>query len=217
MIRVLIVDDQPLFREGLAVLLNKEPDIEVCGQASDGDEAAEAVLRLRPDVTLMDLKMQRVGGVQATREVLRCAAEARIVILTTYDEDRLVYDALAEGAVGYLLKESSSQEIAEALRKAVQGHTALNPAVARKVVDEFARMARQLPGRHAEEARGEAKLTARELEVLRLVSRGASNKDIAQALFVAEGTVKNHLSHIFRKIGVTDRLQAAIYARDLGL
>ena len=217
-IRVLLVDDQSLFRDGISMLLSRENDIEVVASVGDGDEALDAARACRPHVVLMDLKMKRVDGVEATRRILRNMQGVSVLMLTTYDEDQLIFEALAEGAVGYLLKDSKREEIAESIREAAAGKSTLNPTVARKLVDEFARISHLVPdsGR-VNDTKTQASLSSRELEVLRLVSRGANNKEIAASLYVAEGTVKNHLTNIFRKIDVSDRLQAAIWARRQGI
>ena len=213
MIRVLLVDDQTLFREGVRLLLDDTPDIEVVGGAGDGLEAIDAVDRLRPDVVLMDIRMPALDGVAATRRILTRHPETRVVALTTFDDDRLIFDILREGAAGYLLKDAEAAQMIAAIRVAASGQSVLTPAVATKVVSEFARMARMIPVAGA----ADLGLTPRELQVVRLLVRGASNKEIAGALFVAEGTVKNHLSNIFRKLDVTDRVQAAVKAMSHGI
>ncbi|MEZ4361704.1 MAG: response regulator transcription factor [Kofleriaceae bacterium] len=211
-IRVLIVDDQALFREGLRTLLEAQEGVTIVGEAADGQQALDQAATARPDVVLMDMKMPRLDGVAATRRLRAAHPDCRVVALTTFDDDEYVFEALRAGAVGYLLKDASSERLVEAIRAAARGESFLQPSVASKVVAEFSR----LPARPST-ALAELALSDRELEVLRLIARGSSNKEIAAALFVAEGTVKNHLTNIFGKLGVSDRTQAALRARELGL
>jgi DNA-binding NarL/FixJ family response regulator len=213
-VSVLLVDDQPLFREGLRTLLSVEPGIEVLGEAGDGEAAVQQVRRLRPQVVLMDLRMPVLNGVGATRRLRVEAPESRVIVLTTFDDDEDVFDALRAGAVGYLLKDATRDKLVEAIRSAARGESFLQPSVAAKVVAEFSRMA---PGRPAAAAALVEPLSDRELEVLRCLGQGMSNKEIAAALGIAEGTAKNHMTNILGKLGVLDRTQAALRARDLGL
>jgi DNA-binding NarL/FixJ family response regulator len=213
-IRVLLVDDQKLMREGLRVLLELEPDLEVIGEAGDGQAALEQYASLRPDVVLMDIRMPGMDGVEATWRLRERWPEARVVILTTFDDDEYIFEGLRAGALGYLLKDGSGQELAEAVRTVAAGGALVEPSVARKVLAEFARLAP--PGRPPGEGLPEP-LTEREREVLRLLSRGLSNREIATRLSLAEGTVKNHVTGILQKLGVRDRTQAAVRARELGL
>jgi DNA-binding NarL/FixJ family response regulator len=213
-IKILLVDDQPLFREGLRTLLSVHPDFEVVGEASNGREAISLVRSTGASVVLMDLQMPVLDGVAATRHLHDEQPECRVIVLTTFDDDELVFDGLRAGAVGYLLKDAPSEKLAEAIRVAARGETFLQPSVAAKVVAEFARLSRKTserPGSHNEP------LSERELEIVRLISKGASNREIADALFLAEGTVKNHVTNILGKLHVRDRTQAAIKARDSGL
>lgn len=212
-IRVLIVDDQPIFREGLRVVLSMFDDLEVVGEAGDGEEALSVCRELSPDVVLMDMKMPKLDGVATTRHLRTQLPTTRVVALTTFDDDEYVLEGLRAGALGYLLKDCSSDRLVEAIRAAARGESFLQPKVATRVVAELART----PSRLAGSDDGAAGLSARELEVLRLLARGQSNKDIAKALFVAEGTVKNHMTNILAKLGANDRTQAALRARDLGL
>jgi DNA-binding NarL/FixJ family response regulator len=210
-IRVLVVDDQALFREGLRTLLSMQPDIEVVGEARDGEEALRQAGVSRPDVVLMDMKMPTLDGVAATRRLRVQLPACRVVALTTFDDDEYVFEALRAGAVGYLLKDASAERLVEAIRAASRGESLLQPSVASKVVAEFARLAQRPAGTPP------AGLSEREIEVLRLLARGASNKQIAASLFLAEGTVKNHVTNILSKLDVDDRTQAALRARELGV
>ena len=213
-IRILVTDDQALFREGLRTLLSLERDFEIVGEAANGAEAVEAARTLRPDLVLMDLRMPVMGGVEATRRVREVSPLSRVLVLTTFHEDEEIFDALRAGACGYLLKDTPSGKLAEAIRAAVRGESVLEPSVATKVVAEFNRLSSL---RGAEGAASSTLLSTRELDVLRQVARGRTNKEIASALHVTEGTVKNHLTSIFSRLGVLDRTQAALKARDLGL
>ncbi len=210
-IRVLLVDDQALFREGLRTLLSVWDDIEVVGEAANGAEAVTAVAQLKPDVVLMDLRMPVLDGVAATRRICAQNPDCRIIVLTTFDDDEHIFDGLRAGAAGYLLKDVPSAKLVEAIRATARGESFLQPSVAARVVAEFTRMG-QPPQQPLVEP-----LSARELEVLKLVGDGRGNKEIAAALFIAEGTVKNHLTNILGKLGVRDRTQAALKARELNL
>jgi DNA-binding NarL/FixJ family response regulator len=213
-IRLLIVDDQRLMREGLHTLLELEPDLEISGEAEDGLAALEQYEILQPDVVLMDIRMPRLDGVEATRRLCLRWPEARIIILTTFDDDAYVFDGLRAGALGYLLKDVSGQELAEAIRKVAGGGALIEPSIARKVLAEFARLAE--PARPTLEQLPDP-LSEREQEILRLLAKGANNRQIASQLFLAEGTVKNYVSTILDKLAVQDRTQAALRARELGL
>lgn len=219
-IRVLIVDDQEVVRHGLGVILSHQAGIEVAGYAADGQEALEQAAALRPDVALMDLKMPRMNGIQATRQISRQFPAVKVVVLTTYDGDEWVFDAIRAGASGYLLKDSDGAEIVAAVRGAVAGEVRIDPAVAGKVLSEFNRLA-EPAGRPAplpslapfplEE------LTERELSVLQELAQGKSNREIAESLHLAEGTVKNYVSIVIDKLHANDRTQAAILALKRGL
>jgi DNA-binding NarL/FixJ family response regulator len=213
-IRVLIVDDQALIREGLKILLELEEGIEIVGEAAEGSSGVAAYASARPDVVLMDIRMPLMDGVEATKRIRALDPDARILVLTTFDEDRLVLDAVRAGARGYLLKDLSGADLAAALREVAAGGAALQAGVARKVMDAYARLAgdAEIAGRLPVED-----LSSRERSVLVLLAQGLSNKEIAARLFLSEGTVKNHVSAILQKIGARDRTQAALRARDLGL
>jgi len=216
-IRVLLVDDQALFCEGLRTLLDLQPDIEVVGEANNGREAIECVARAAPDVVLMDMQMPVLDGVAATRDIRAHHPNTQVIVLTTFDDDEYVFEALRAGAVGYLLKDVASDRLAEAIRCAARGESFLQPSVAAKVVAEYTRLA---DAPHARARANQAlvePLSDRELEILRLVATGASNKEIAATLVIAEGTVKNHVTNILGKLGVRDRTQAALKVKELGL
>jgi DNA-binding NarL/FixJ family response regulator len=214
-IRVLLVDDQALFREGLETLLSVHKDIQVVGQASNGREAVEVAAKVQPHVVLMDVRMPVLDGVRATRLLKQSLPKCRVIVLTTFDDDEYVFDALHAGAVGYLLKDVASARLVEAIRATARGESILEPSVAAKVIAEFARVSRMVPPAQMEQLI--EPLSERELEILALIARGHSNKEIASQLFIAEGTVKNHVTHILGKLGVRDRTQAALKARELGL
>ncbi|GBD29291.1 Transcriptional regulatory protein LiaR [bacterium HR32] len=208
-IRLLLADDQVLFRQGLRTILESEPDLEVVGEAGDGLEAVELARTRQPDVVLMDVRMPRMDGVEATRRI-RKAGGPQVVILSTYDDDELVFEALRVGAAGYLLKDFPAEELVKAIRTVHHGGGILiPPPIAAKVVAELRR------------SRGGAAphepLTAREEEILGLVARGLSNREVAEALHLSEGTVKNALSRIYAKLGARDRTQAALWAVEHGL
>jgi DNA-binding NarL/FixJ family response regulator len=214
-VRVLLVDDQALFREALATLLATRDDIDVVGEAGNGHEALSRAAELTPDVVLMDLRMPVLDGVAATRRLRLELPGVRVIALTTFDDDEDVFAALRAGAVGYLLKDVSSARLVEAVLAAARGESVLQPSVAAKVVARFA----QLPDTSAEPRPQPlvVPLSERELEVLRLVADGRSNREIAASVFLAEGTVKNHVTNVLGKLGARDRTQAALRARDLGL
>lgn len=211
-VRILLVDDQALFREGVRTLLAMESNIEIVGEAANGVEAVDTARTTRPDLALMDLRMPVMGGVEATRRVRDACPKCRVLVLTTFQEDEEIFDALRAGACGYLLKDTPSEKLVEAIHAAVRGESVIEPSVAAKVVAEFARLSS--PGALAS---GSPQLSPREHDVLRQVARGRTNKEIAGALHVTEGTVKNHLTNIFSRLGVLDRTQAALKARELGI
>ncbi len=212
-IRVLLVDDQGLFREGLRTLLSVQGDFEVVGEAANGEEALRLAVCFHPDVVLMDVRMPVMDGVTATARMKESLPDCRVIILTTFDEDEAIFDGLKAGAVGYLLKDVSSDKLNEAIHAAARGDYFLLPSVTAKVVAEFARLARaatpvpEVPN----------PLSGREVEIMGLVSEGMSNREIADRLVISEGTVKNHLTNILGKLGARDRLQATLRARELGI
>jgi DNA-binding NarL/FixJ family response regulator len=214
-IRVLLVDDQELFREGLETLLSVHDDIDVVGQACNGREAVEVAAKVHPDVVLMDVRMPVLDGVRATRLLNETLPECRVIVLTTFDDDEYVFDALRAGASGYLLKDVPSARLVEAIRATARGESILEPSVAAKVIAEFTRVSSLVPAAQMEQL--VEPLSERELEILALIARGATNKEIADQLYITEGTVKNHVTHILGKLGVRDRTQAALKARELGL
>jgi len=211
---VLIVDDQALVRAGFRMIIDAEEDIEVAGEAADGAAAVTEALRLRPDVVLMDVRMPNVDGIEATRRLLAAdGLETKVMMLTTFDMDEYVYDALKAGASGFLLKDVPPEQLVDGIRTVAQGEALLAPSVTRRVIDEFVRRppsGRKLPPQVAE-------LTARELEVLMLIAKGLSNAEIAKELFVSETTVKTHVAHVLTKLDVRDRVQAVVLAYESGL
>lgn len=209
--KVIICDDQAIVRDGLAMLLKLEKDIEVTGIAEDGDAVISMVEKQKPDLVLMDLKMPVTNGVEATRKIKQKYPDIRILVLTTYDDDEWVLDAIKAGASGYLLKDTPRDELIKAIRGTVAGKSYLDPSVAGKVID----LASSHKNQPATLITG--KLTEREIEVLKLLARGLNNSDIADRLFLSEGTVRNHVSAILAKLGVTDRTQAAVIAIQHGL
>lgn len=210
-VKVLLVDDQTLFRAGLRTLLSTRAELEVVGEAGDGAEALRVAAEARPEVVLMDLKMPVLDGVGATRKLRVQLPSCRVVALTTFEDDELVFEVLRAGAVGYLLKDAPIAQLVDAILAAARGESVLQPSVASKVIAELARLGA------APRSTALDKLSERERDVLRLIARGASNKEIAGALFVTEGTVKNHVTSILAKLEVGDRTQAALRARELGL
>jgi DNA-binding NarL/FixJ family response regulator len=213
-IRILLVDDQRLMREGLRTLLELEDDLVVAGEAETGEEAIARYAEVQPDVVLMDVRMPGMDGVEATRRLRASWPEARIIILTTFDDDEYVFEGLRAGALGYLLKAISGEELAGAIRTVVAGGALIDPAVTRKVMAEFARLAS--PARAVDAGLAEP-LADREREILKLLAQGMTNREIAQRLFLAEGTVKNYVTNLLQKIGARDRTQAALRGRELGL
>jgi DNA-binding NarL/FixJ family response regulator len=216
MIRVLLVDDQRLMRDGMRTLLSLEQDLEVAGEAGNGLEGLQQALATRPDVVLMDIRMPVMNGVEATREIRRALPETRVLVLTTFDDDDLVMEALLEGAAGYLTKDLPAEEIAEAIRKVCTGGVVMPPPIAAKVVAELAKRSSGAVAQATDVGLLEH-LTEREREVLRLLGQGFSNKEVAEALFITEGTAKNHVSSVIEKLGLRDRTQAALWAVRHGL
>ncbi|MCX5196021.1 response regulator transcription factor [Streptomyces sp. NBC_00249] len=213
-IRVLIVDDQMMVREGFSVLLNAMEGMEVVGEAVDGRQAVAQVAALRPDVVLMDIRMPEMNGLEATRQIVAADTDAKVLVLTTFDLDEYVYQALRAGASGFLLKDASARQLAEGVRVVAAGEALLAPSVTKRLILEFSKLA-DVP-RLADPA-GVAELTERETEVLVLIAQGLSNAEMADRLLVAESTIKTHVSRILVKLGLRDRTQAAVYAYETRL
>ncbi|MET7452741.1 response regulator transcription factor [Streptomyces sp. NPDC005574] len=215
-IRVLIADDQMMVREGFSVLLNAMPDIEVVGEAVNGREAVQRVRELAPDVVLMDIRMPELNGIEATREIVAADGSAKVLVLTTFDLDEYVYQALRAGASGFLLKDASARQLADGVRVVASGEALLAPSVTRRLITEFSKLSgtpRLMPS--AQAAYGD--LTDRETEVLVLIAQGLSNAEIAGRLVVAESTIKTHVSRVLVKLGLRDRTQAAVFAYEARL
>lgn len=209
MIKVLLVDDQYLVRQGLRALLELEPDLEVIGEAENGKYALQLVSQTQPDVILMDVRMPEMDGVAATREIVAKYPTTKVLILTTFDDDEFVSAAIQYGARGYLLKDTPSEELAAAVRAVHKGYTQLGPGIVQKLLTQFPPNIPMQPQTLPSEL---AQLTPREKEVLRLIATGANNKEIAQELYISEGTVKNHVTNILTRLNLRDRTQAAIFA-----
>ena len=212
-IRVLIADDQSLVRAGFRLVLENHDDVEVVGEASNGHEAVHGASRLQPDVVLMDIRMPELDGIAATAQITERHPQTRVLVLTTYDLDEFVYDALQAGASGFLLKDTPPEQLAGGIRSVAAGEALLAPTVTRRLIEEFARVG------PATRARPEAldELTPRELEVLRLLARGMSNAEIAAHFVLGETTVKTHVAHVLNKLGLRDRVQAVVLAYESGL
>ena len=208
-IRILITDDHAIVRKGLTMLLATEWDMKVVGEALDGQEAVEKAGSLKPDVVLMDLVMPRMDGIEATRKITEAHPEVKVLVLTSFAADDKVFPAVKAGALGYLLKDSSPEELVEAIRRVHRGEPSLEPDIARKVLQELSHPANEKPTTDP--------LTERELEVLRLISQGLSNKEIASKLFISEWTVRTHVSNVLSKLHLASRTQAALYALRSGL
>ena len=219
-VRVLLVDDQQIVRQGLATILKYASGIEVVGQAGDGEEAVALARSLKPDVVFMDLKMPRLGGIPATRQICAELPDTHVIILTTYDADDLVFEGIKAGAKGYLLKEATGETLVEAVQGVMQGESQLDPVVARKVLDEFQRLAAMSSGDPARELPDSLvvePLTPREEQVLNLLTEGLSNREIGEELHLTEGTVKNYVSAIIAKLHANDRTHAVVTAIRRGL
>ncbi|MBE9051385.1 response regulator transcription factor [Nostocales cyanobacterium LEGE 11386] len=209
MIKVLLVDDQNLIRQGLKALLELEPDLEIVGEAENGEQAINLSAQLQPDVILMDIRMPIMDGVAATREIQKRFVGIKILVLTTFDNDEYVTAALQNGAMGYLLKDTPSEELAVAIRAIYKGYSQLGPGIVKKLLTQFSTNA---PTQSPPVPPSLAELTPREKEVLQLIATGANNKEIAQQLYISEGTVKNHVTNILNRLNLRDRTQAAIIA-----
>ncbi|MCQ9184999.1 response regulator transcription factor [Streptomyces sp. IBSBF 2953] len=215
-IRVLVADDQMMVREGFSVLLNAMPDIEVVGEAVNGREAVERVRELSPDVVLMDIRMPELSGIEATREIVAADGSAKVLVLTTFDLDEYVYQALRAGASGFLLKDASARQLADGVRVVASGEALLAPSVTRRLITEFSKLS-DAPRLSATAQAAYGDLTERETEVLVLIAQGLSNAEIAERLVVAESTIKTHVSRILVKLGLRDRTQAAVFAYEARL
>ena len=211
--RVVLADDQPLVRAGFRMILEAEDDIDVVGEASDGEEAVAVTRQLQPDVVLMDIQMPKVDGLEATRRIAQDAStDSRILILTTFERDDYVFEALRAGASGFMLKNAAPEDLVRAVRVVATGDALLDPAITRRVIEDYAQRAAPRKD-HARLAR----LTEREREVLRLLATGKSNAELAAHLYLGEGTVKTHVSHLLGKLGLRDRVQAVVFAYETGL
>ena len=211
MIRVLVADDQSLVRGGFRLLLADEPDIEIVAEASNGLEAVEKAARFNPTVVLMDIRMPELDGLEATRRILAADAAARVRILTTFDLEEYIYEALRAGASGFVLKDDPAEQLIAAIRTVAAGDALLSPAVTTRVIEQFTKIPRHEPSPAI------AELSARELDVLRLIARGLSNAEIGQELFISETTVKTHVTHILQKLDLRDRVQAVVLVYQAGL
>jgi DNA-binding NarL/FixJ family response regulator len=210
-IRVLVADDQSMVRAGFRMLLRGEDDIEVVAEASNGREAVEKAARFEPTIVLMDIRMPELDGIEATRRILGANRAARVLILTTFDLDEYIYEALRAGASGFVLKDDPPEQLIAAVRTVAAGDALLSPTVTTRVISRFARVTRpELP-------KGLDELTAREREILRLIAAGLSNAEIGQELYIGETTVKTHVTHILQKLGLRDRVQAVVLAHQTGL
>jgi DNA-binding NarL/FixJ family response regulator len=210
-IRVLVADDQSMVRAGFRMLLSGEPDIEVVAEASNGLEAVDKAGRFHPSVVLMDIRMPELDGLEATRRILASDPGARILVLTTFDLDEYVYEALRAGASGFVLKDDPPEQLITAIRVVAGGEALLSPAITKRVITQFTRIPRPTPPKELDE------LTERELEVFRLVARGRSNAEISRELYISDTTVKTHITHIFQKLDLRDRVQAVVLAHEAGL
>ena len=216
-IRVLIADDQMMVREGFSVLLGAMPDIEVVGEAVNGRDAVERVRELAPDVVLMDIRMPEMNGIEATREIVAADGAAKVLVLTTFDLDEYVYQALRAGASGFLLKDASARQLADGVRVVAAGEALLAPSVTKRLITEFSKLSESPRLIPAAQQAAYGDLTERETEVLVLIAQGLSNVEIAERLVVAESTIKTHVSRVLVKLGLRDRTQAAVFAYEARL
>ena len=214
-LKLMLVDDQSLFREALRTLLALQPDFDIVAEAENGERAVALARVHKPDVILMDLRMPVLGGVEATRRVMAANPAARVVVLTTFEEDEEIFEALRAGALGYLLKACSADKLCESVRAAAKGASVLEPSVAAKMMAELNRLSAK-EGKRPTQTLSDP-LSERELGVLKLLAEGCSNKEIGSRLSITEGTVKNHMTNVLGKLGVLDRTQAALKAREMGL
>lgn len=212
-IKILIADDQKLIREGLKVLLEMEESFMVIGEASNGQQAVDLYIKLRPDIVLMDIQMPVINGVEAIKKILELDKEAKIIILTTFDDDEYVYEGLKSGALGYILKDSSIEKLSESIKVIYQGGALIEPSITKKILSELSKI--EKVQKQKEELIEE--LSAREKEILSLIAKGFSNSEIADKLFLSVGTVKNYVTNILQKLEAKDRTEAVVKAKDLGL
>jgi DNA-binding NarL/FixJ family response regulator len=210
-IGVLVADDQPLVRAGFRMLLSDEPDISIVAEAANGLEAVQKAARFDPAVVLMDIRMPDLDGIEATRRIIAADSRARIIVLTTFDHDEYIVEALAAGASGFVLKDDPPEQLLSAIRTVAAGDALLSPAVTKRVIQQFSRVRRPEP------PPGLAELTERELDVFRLIARGLSNAEIGEALFITDTTVKTHVTHVLQKLSLRDRVQAVVLAHTAGL
>jgi DNA-binding NarL/FixJ family response regulator len=210
-IGVLVADDQSMVRAGFRMLLADEPDIDVIAEASDGREAVDKAARFRPTVVLMDIRMPELDGLQASREIIAANPDARILILTTFDLDEYVYEALKAGVSGFVLKDDPPEQLIAAIRTVAAGDALLSPSITHRVISQFTRLPQPTPPKELEE------LTSREYEVFRLIAEGLSNAEIGERLFITDTTVKTHVTHVFQKLNLRDRVQAVVLAYQAGI
>lgn len=211
-IKVVLADDQAMVRAGFRMILESEPDIAVVGEAENGEQAVDVAARLRPDLVLMDIQMPVMDGLEATRRITSGSAEARVIILTTFERDEYVFEALRFGASGFLLKNAPPEELVHAVRVVADGDALLSPSVTRRIIEEFSARPVRLST-----PPDLGRLTAREREVLRLLASGRSNAELADELYIGEGTIKTHVSSVLSKLGLRDRVQAVVFAYETGL
>jgi DNA-binding NarL/FixJ family response regulator len=210
-LRVLVADDQSMVRAGFRMLLGNEPDIEVVAEASNGLEAVDRAIRYRPNVVLMDIRMPELDGLEATRRILAADDTARVLILTTFDLDEYVYEALRAGASGFVLKDDPAEQLLDAIRIVARGDALLSPGITKRVINQFVRIP------HSTAPKAIADLTEREFDVFRLIARGLSNAEIGQELYISDATVKTHITHILQKLHLRDRVQAVVLAYETGV
>jgi len=210
-IRVLVADDQSMVRAGFRMLLGGEGDIDVVAEAGNGREAIDKAARFQPHVVLMDIRMPELDGLQATREILAANPDARVLILTTFDLDEYIYEALSAGASGFVLKDDPPEQLIAAIRTVAAGDALLSPSITHSVISQFAQIRRPAPPTELEE------LTSREMEVFRLIARGLSNAEIGEQLFITDTTVKTHVTHVLQKLNLRDRVQAVVLAHQAGI
>lgn len=218
-VRIVVADDQNLFREMMTSYLNQDPELEVTGEATSGEEALEKVKSLKPDVVLLDIVMPDIDGIEVTRVIKRDYPETKVVLLTGYHQEKFIFEALQMGASGYLSKDSSAEQVKEAVRTAMRGESLLEPKITTQLIHEFIKMRAvdREPSREPKKESALSLLTAREKEILALIAKGKSNQEISGELFISEYTVKTHISNLFRKLNLNDRVQAVLFAIENGI